>query len=298
MVPASLPRGWWETSLNITRCSRVARLYVTPKIYVILSLLIVCLVFKFLFSNERPIFTSRRAPVDVVVAHFDEWKDGAPDWAKSHGTHNYNIVLRYQRKKSNEANFVPNNGFEAGVYLRYVVDHYDKLPLVVAFVQADACGVNMSNVLRNLTPQLVFSAGGYLHLNCDKILNRTLSLWKGIHQRVEGCWRTVAQHFGHNIFDGIPYSFVNGTNDEDGFRVNIVCCACFAVTRDYIRSTSFNTWRSFYEQAIVRGSCVEGQKDMSMGKSETAGAFEHLAHVIFGRKDPLWDPVCMETQDR
>ena len=74
----------------------------------------------------------------------------------------------------------------------------------------------------------------------------------------------------------------------------MVCCACFAVKRELLLSTPFEVWNSFYERSIVKGQCVEGQLDIDEGKHETAGTFEHLAHVIFGRKDPLWEPKCFD----
>ena len=85
----------------------------------------------------------------VVPAVFDEWdypKDSAegdatnvPEWAmpsKKRGDA-YSMGPLYQRRDPAAPNYVPNNAYETGVYLRFVLDNYDDLPDVTAFVQAD-----------------------------------------------------------------------------------------------------------------------------------------------------------------
>ena len=43
----------------------------------------------------------------------------------------------YQRETRTAPGFVPNHAYETGVFLKFVVDHYDNLPEVTAFVSGD-----------------------------------------------------------------------------------------------------------------------------------------------------------------
>ena len=47
----------------------------------------------------------------------------------------YSVFL-YQRVDPKKPHYIRNRGTEAGVYLRYIVDHYDNFPDVAIFVHA------------------------------------------------------------------------------------------------------------------------------------------------------------------
>ena len=228
----------------------------------------------------------------LVVSVYKEWGENnekVPEWANANASRDNYFVVQpfYQRIEASKPAFVVNKGFESGVYMRYIVDNYHNLPEAVIFVQADGCEVDMNAVLPRVTLEILDQAGGFLPLNCLKVMGRSLSMWGGERgERVEACWREVSKHFELNLFEG----FALGSD----FQINMVCCACFAVKRELLLSTPFEVWNSFYERSIVKGQCIEGQLDIDEGKHETAGTFEHLAHVIFGRKDPLWEPKCFD----
>ena len=66
-------------------------------------------------------------------------------------------------------------------------------------------------------------------------------------------------------------------------EVGFYCCAYYAVSRERLLQTPLAVWTEVYTQLIVQGTCVPGgPADMDQGKHEGGGAFEHLAHVIFG----------------
>ena len=228
----------------------------------------------------------------LVVSVYKEWGENnekVPEWANANASRDNYFVVQpfYQRIEASKPAFVVNKGFESGVYMRYIVDNYHNLPEAVIFVQADGCEVDMNAVLPRVTLEILDQAGGFLPLNCLKVMGRSISMWGGERgERVEACWREVSKHFELNLFEG----FALGSD----FQINMVCCACFAVKRELLLSTPFEVWNSFYERSIVKGQCIEGQLDIDEGKHETAGTFEHLAHVIFGRKDPLWEPKCFD----
>ena len=228
----------------------------------------------------------------LVVSVYKEWGENnekVPEWANANASRDNYFVVQpfYQRIEASKPAFVVNKGFESGVYMRYIVDNYHNLPEAVIFVQAHGCEVDMNAVLPRVTLEILDQAGGFLPLNCLKVMGRSISMWGGEKgERVEACWREVSKHFELNLFEG----FALGSD----FQINMVCCACFAVKRELLLSTPFEVWNSFYERSIVKGQCIEGQLDIDEGKHETAGTFEHLAHVIFGRKDPLWEPKCFD----
>ena len=228
----------------------------------------------------------------LVVSVYKEWGENnekVPEWANANASRDNYFVVQpfYQRIEASKPAFVVNKGFESGVYMRYIVDNYHNLPEAVIFVQADGCEVDMNAVLPRVTLEILDQAGGFLPLNCLKVMGRSISMWGGEKgERVEACWREVSKHFELNLFEG----FALGSD----FQINMVCCACFAVKRELLLSTPFEVWNSFYEHSIVKGQCIEGQLDIDEGKHETAGTFEHLAHVIFGRKDPMWEPKCFD----
>ena len=228
----------------------------------------------------------------LVVSVYKEWGENnekVPEWANANASRDNYFVVQpfYQRIEASKPAFVVNKGFESGVYMRYIVDNYHNLPEAVIFVQADGCEVDMNAVLPRVTLEILDQAGGFHPLNCLKVMGRSISMWGGEKgERVEACWREVSKHFELNLFEG----FALGSD----FQINMVCCACFAVKRELLLSTPFEVWNSFYERSIVKGQCIEGQLDIDEGKHETAGTFEHLAHVIFGRKDRLWEPKCFD----
>ena len=84
-------------------------------------------------------------PLVVVPAVFDEWDtpvgspeaSAVPDWAAPGRESAYAVSELYQRRDEDGAGFVPNRAYETGVFLKFVVDHYDNLPEVTAFVSGD-----------------------------------------------------------------------------------------------------------------------------------------------------------------
>ena len=69
----------------------------------------------------------------VVPAVFREWRGGPPPgWL-----HAQYPVFLYQRLNVSMPCACPNRGYESGVYLQFIAQHYSMLPRRVAFIQAD-----------------------------------------------------------------------------------------------------------------------------------------------------------------
>ena len=88
--------------------------------------------------------------VVVVPAVYDEWdpaegsedvSSGIPEWATPSKKDSYSMAPLYQRRFDSEPNFVPNKAYETGAFIKFVVDHYDDLPEVTAFVSGDFADV-------------------------------------------------------------------------------------------------------------------------------------------------------------
>ena len=202
--------------------------------------------------------------------------------------------------------FAPNNAYEGGVYLRWIVDNYDRLPPVMAFLQADAGHKIRDPIKRisSITPSELDRLGGYVPLNDFWIPNRNFGMYKlsekrypevypGVKPgmmvaRAEACWKSVSTLFGRaDLWTGVPkYRAAEKRGEVDkAFTVSTFCCAYFAVSRANIQAVPLSTWRRAYEQLVVNGTCVPGIRDTRNGKWEAGHAMEHLAHIIFGPRD-------------
>lgn len=75
----------------------------------------------------------------MVPSVYKEWEASPPQWAVNNSLqaeYNYSLFI-YQKHHPHKPNYIARNrGTEAGVYLRYIVDHYDDFPDVAIFVHA------------------------------------------------------------------------------------------------------------------------------------------------------------------
>jgi hypothetical protein len=84
-------------------------------------------------ARENTTWSTR---IVIAPAVWEEWEPqngGVPAWVSDANLTTY----LYQRKNASLPRYVPNNGFEAGIYLRFIVDHYDNLPHTTVLVQGD-----------------------------------------------------------------------------------------------------------------------------------------------------------------
>ncbi len=73
----------------------------------------------------------------VVPAVYKEWDQIKPKWTSLEIQQQYNFsIFLYQKHNPNAPNYIRNRGTEAGVYLRYIVDHYYHFPDIAIFVHA------------------------------------------------------------------------------------------------------------------------------------------------------------------
>ncbi len=74
----------------------------------------------------------------IVPSVFQEWNESQPLWASESMQKKFGYsVFLYQKLNSSAPNYIKTNrGTEGGVYLRYIVDHYNDFPDVAFFVHA------------------------------------------------------------------------------------------------------------------------------------------------------------------
>lgn len=219
------------------------------------------------------------ADIVVVVAVFDEFHRAIPRWACPDMTDRYVVAPFYQRLDPAAARYVPNNANEAGVYLRFVRDHYQSLPKLTVFLQADAVEEipDLRRRINALSLGAMRARGiGYLPMNDLYVRDRTLAIWRarGYGGDVQDCWERVARWFGH------PEPF-RGMAEP---TVSMYCCAYHAVTAENVRRTPLATWALVYHQLVERGTCHPHHHGPDRDRSyhEGANAFEHLAPLIWG----------------
>ena len=253
-------------------------------------------------DSKRPWTTQ----VAVVVAHYDEWDSLAemPVWANNSVDPSldenaplcagYTVAPIYQRRHPDAPNFVPNHGYEGGVYLKFVVDHYDNLPDVAIFLQADADVLEdlPSRLKKVVERQATRGDVTYLPLNAGNDFNPNQvyfhkrdpyqEWWQETSLRgIETCWRNVASWFGTEW----------GENEAPA--VSGYCCNYFAASRENIRKTPLEVWQKAYHQLIELADCGGGPvKDRAEDKWKIGITLEHMAHVMFGGHGPHYPRHC------
>lgn len=162
-----------------------------------------------------------------------------------------------------------NKGHEAMAYLSYVIDNYENLPSVMAFLHSHRDGFLSAwhtdtplhdnvDAIRSL--QLPFvQANGYVNLRCN---------WN------PGC--KEAHRDNAHVTPEVWADFFSGTSTEKVAgpqQVGAACCAQFAVSRDQVRMRPLSDYTRF------RDWIVETEKS----DAKSGRVMEFLWHVIFGK---------------
>jgi len=162
-------------------------------------------------------------PTALVVAHWKEdlsWMHAAP--------FSYMPRVLYQRHLPERPYYSPNYGNEAGIYLQFIVEHYDSLPEQVVFLQGDpASHIDMAylgETIACLRPGRV----RYMSFSNLFLLDRDIDTYTGVHApdtvapfigRTRACARRLLGHFGVAVDEG------------SHLRVSTYCCAVFTASR-------------------------------------------------------------------
>ncbi|KAL1495178.1 hypothetical protein AB1Y20_017043 [Prymnesium parvum] len=235
-----------------------------------------------LVNRSHPTPPAWGGPAVLVVAH---WREDL-GWLHSPPFDAFPRVV-YQRHHADRPFYSPNFGFEAGVYLQFIVEHYDALPEQVVFLQGDpASHVDMRFLAETIR---CLRAGRVRYFSFSKmpfLIDRDLQRYTGVHSpasvapfihRMPACARRLLDYFGVE-----PPA-------EGALNVSTYCCATFTASRDAIRRHPWSVWRHVYE-VVASGAapCIwaDGGGD-APGLHDLNEGFvmEHLWHAIFG--EPL-----------
>ena len=164
-------------------------------------------------------------------------------------------------------------GHEATGYLRYLVEHYDRLPRTIAFVHGDAL-VHNGEVFTHWLPCLRPNWEGYTPLTGSYISDRA---WKDPESdrfvdAVNADLAAAGEHLRLPRTSGIATSFF--------------CCSHFAVSRAAVRAHTRAAYVILLEHLRRREYWADAHLNLGTGRL-AAGAMEMLWHSIFGEARSL-----------
>lgn len=168
-----------------------------------------------------------------------------------------------------------NKGKEGMAYLTFIIDNYESLPGIVAFIHSHRDGYPVAwhtdneehsnpQSLTKLNRDLVRQRG-YVNLRCN---------W------VPGCPDEVQPHRkpkdGRKPFDPVlEASWRELFNNSDIPEViGVACCAQFAVSRKQILEQGYGYYLHLRQWLL----------DTTLADGESGTVFEYLWHIIFGAK--------------
>ncbi|EEP79332.1 conserved hypothetical protein [Uncinocarpus reesii 1704] len=170
-----------------------------------------------------------------------------------------------------------NRGREAMAYLTFIIDNYDTLPEITAFVHGahyqwhnDGAGSRTTAILNHLRMGAV-ERSGYVNLRCNPV--------PGCPTSVTPFKPTEEDIRSHDVrvdFPDIYMHLFNVSRSQVPARIGAVCCAQFAATRSHIRERPRSDYIRMREWALT-----------THFDSKVVGwVFEMIWHVIF-QKDAV-----------
>lgn len=236
----------------------------------------------------------------LVPSIYHEFINGYPDWISNPEIlkkYNYSVFL-YQKMNSSEPNYVKNRGTEGGVYLRYIVDHYDNLPDVMMFTHAHPQDhqPDWIHFLDCVQPSI-----SYVNINFQ-YLYRYSSYWKNDREFwLEQCMRDILK-----ILWGLEDNqeeFNKRLSPNSPIFIALSCGNQFIVSKNTILKRPLSVYKKILLMVNERTTCHEGPLDFDnlyathrkrdvpeeppegYGREIQGMAMEHLSHLIFGYQD-------------
>ena len=222
-----------------------------------------------------------------------------------HNTSNLTFVV-YQRQNASLPNYSPNIGFEAGVIIQFVLEHYDGLPDITLFMQdrPEQHNPHWMEWSACLKPNMSYAP--MTNARMARLLKANAQTDPGTSADdaiVEQCWRNMLDAFGAPLL--MP---------REQPLVSYFQGSTFAASRTQLRATSYSTWQRVH--AMVAGGdgrCHHGPVQWERlsvtrrartkthdtpdahGKHTSANAFEALQHILvggFGREEVFSYDYC------
>jgi hypothetical protein len=250
----------------------------------------------------------------VVASVYREWGQtpAPPAWLTAQ-----HPVWLYQRLTNAAACYAPNRGFESGIYLRFIVEHYESLPAVMVFVQADFFG----NGGKRTKPMVLRKArvvkddsGSFWQPRCASAEVPAWRHWLPLGER-ENRWPPVSLWRSANFWDQYskrdlaPLGLANATRLGSELvaacwrellrlfgigsfgpgvpGVRFYAFLNFIASRERVRQYRHKVYRAVLAR-FDEGRCLTGSEAPSLPASPKlikpmlAGGMEHLSAAIFG----------------
>lgn len=256
----------------------------------------------------------------IVPAVHNEFEGiGLPDWMVNQTLQkelDYEVFL-YQKMHSDQPNYLRNRGTEGGVYLKYIVDHYDNFPDIAMFVHAHPHEHQpyFLDLIHCVSPMAT-----YLSINTDRGCRQTAA-WGPLQMWVEQCWRDALRIVWNMTSTNDTEKFNSIVPTSGPIQVCMYYSNQFILSRDQMRRRPLNVWKDLLRIVNEQDQCHQGAPDYQnlyandsplkeepvditaelfgggttelpfkrldkpgggYGRLIQGGMMEHLSHVIFG----------------
>jgi len=167
----------------------------------------------------------------LVVASFHQ----NLDWVCSIRKYKIPHIIYTRDNPSNKYNVIPNNGNEASVYLKFIIDHFDRLPNMTAFVHGHRNSWHTSRDIDDILINLRWHDHSYMDFNVGHGFPR----WQEAHPKTSnGDHRVIREQWNE---------FYKEYLGEMPDQLNFYCCAQFAVSRERIHLHPVQFYKQLYE---------------------------------------------------
>ena len=181
---------------------------------------------------------SRKRSVKVVVAHYKE----DIEWLNKL---KYDFIVYEKEKEGYKYNIPVNKGREASVYMKYIIDHYDKLPDYVIFIHGhESDWHHKESMVKKINSLLFF--WDYFNLN-DSGCKFTLMYDKlFLMNNIDEAGPSMVDWWEQNMepFFGPPESYGNPINKD-------TCCSQFVVSKKNILRHPIEFYKHQYNWLIT-----------------------------------------------
>ncbi|KAL8726327.1 MAG: hypothetical protein Q9181_006086 [Wetmoreana brouardii] len=203
-----------------------------------------------------------------VESEDTEWvAENLPDWQ-----HAIYTVNPSPNSTDNTLTTPVNKGHESMAYLTYIIDHYNSLPLTLAFIHPHRRGFSAAwhtdtplhdnvDALRTLRLPYV-QENGYVNLRCNWNPGCEIPHRKNKH---------ITNDIWRDVFAGASKASFAQPDYVPG-EVGAACCAQFAVSRGRVLERPKSDYEGFRKWVV----------DTDLNDAQSGRVLEFLWHVIFG----------------
>ncbi|MCL5028676.1 MAG: DUF3431 domain-containing protein [Bacteroidetes bacterium] len=185
---------------------------------------------------------TKQQMVEVVVAHFKE----NMDWTK-------NLKYKTHLISTSGTDMKSNKGFEASVYLKYIIDNYDSLPDYTIFLHGHR---NSWHCKQNMDAKISSLEFKYPYCNINEPKLTLLSDYKGSYDQMVLMMPEVEKILGISIpLDKLKYK----------------CAAQFYVSKNSILRNKKDIYIALYNYLI----------ETKFESFWTGRLFEYIWHILF-----------------